>query len=82
MLMQPWRIQLLGGLSASLHDTRIERFRSRKAAALFAYLALHNRTPTSRELLGEMLWPEEDIDTSRNRLRTTPNIQHPTNGLP
>ena len=71
MLTEPWHIQLLGGLAATQHNTRIERFRSRKVATLFAYLAIHTGVPTSRELLGEMLWPDEEIDTSRNRLRVT-----------
>src|SRR5215475_7765293 len=63
------RIELLGGLSASWGGAPITHFETRKAATLLAYLALFNQRPHPREVLSELLWPEEDPDATRERLR-------------
>jgi class 3 adenylate cyclase len=65
---EPWKITLLGGLSAQQPDQTITRFRNRKVAALLAYLAFHLRQAHPREVLIEMLWPETQIDAGRNSL--------------
>jgi predicted ATPase/DNA-binding SARP family transcriptional activator/class 3 adenylate cyclase len=63
-----WRIELLGGLCASQGDRVVTHFRSRKAAALLAYLAFYRDRLHAREELIELLWPETEPDRSRNNL--------------
>ena len=64
-----WRIELLGKLQV-LHENRVvSRFETRKTGALLAILALALPHPCSRELLLERLWPEEDPEATRMRLR-------------
>src|SRR5579871_4571929 len=66
-----WRVQLLGGLSAKSQDRIVTRFRTQKAAELFAYLAYHSGkdAPThSRETLIGMLWPDAEPATARHYL--------------
>ncbi|MHC4829206.1 MAG: hypothetical protein ACYTFT_02445, partial [Planctomycetota bacterium] len=53
----PWTLQLLGGIEARRGDAVVDRFRTQKAAALLAYLALRPGTPIPRERLVESLWP-------------------------
>ncbi len=67
---QRWRIELFGGFRAQRGERVVTHFESRKVAALFACLALRLRLRGQpRELLAEQLWPEEDRDVIRNRLR-------------
>src|SRR5438874_8324871 len=63
-----WRIQLLGGLRATHDGQVVERFRTKKAGVLLAYMAHHDRAHP-REVLMELLWPEDDPTTARTRLR-------------
>jgi predicted ATPase/DNA-binding SARP family transcriptional activator len=64
-----WQIQLLGGLSAGQGAQRISRFRTRKAAALLAYLSFHlSRTHPREDLVG-LLWPDADLEAGRNNLK-------------
>lgn len=49
----------------------VRRFRFQKVAALLAYLAYHRGKLFSREHLCELLWPDEDLEITRNRLRVT-----------
>ena len=64
-----WRIELLGQLRASSGDRVLAQFGSRKIAALLARLALYPKRTHGREELIDLLWPEADLDTGRNRLR-------------
>ena len=64
-----WRIELLGQLRATCGDRVITQFGSRKVAALLARLALFPKRAHGREELIDLLWPEADLDTGRNRLR-------------
>jgi predicted ATPase/DNA-binding SARP family transcriptional activator len=64
-----WRIEMLGGLRAVEGDRVLTQFRTQKAGSLLAYLAYHSRHPHPREALLELLWPELDLDASRNNLR-------------
>lgn len=64
-----WRIELLGRVRASCGDVELTRFGSRHIAALLARLALFPRRAHSREELVDLLWPDADLDTGRNRLR-------------
>src|SRR5262249_36915829 len=63
-----WRIELLGGLRARLGDRVVDRFPTRKTAALLAYLAYH-REPAPRERLVDLLWPRASASAGRTSLR-------------
>jgi len=52
-------IVLLGGLTITHHDTVVTGFASRKADALFIYLACNPR-PLARDTLAALLWPDND----------------------
>lgn len=69
MLTARWRIQLLGGLSARSGEQTVDRFRTRKGGEMLAALALHPNAALSREELLLLLWPDEEPETGRNRLR-------------
>jgi predicted ATPase/DNA-binding winged helix-turn-helix (wHTH) protein len=72
-----WIITLFGELTLRRPGTTgssgdaVHRFRSQKAASLLAFLAYHRGRAYSREFLCELLWPEEDPEVARNRLRVT-----------
>ena len=66
----PWRINLLGGLSAQRGESSAVHFETRQTASLLAYLAFYPNRTHSREVLAEQVWPEEDGDATRSRLRT------------
>lgn len=69
MLQERWQIRLLGGLSATCGSRTLTRFQTRQTGLLLAYLAhfLNRRHP--REALIELLWPDSDLDSARNRFR-------------
>ncbi len=62
-----WRIELLGGLSATLGSTRVTRFPTEKTAALLAYIALFPRQHP-RDVLVEVFWPDAEPEAARNSL--------------
>ncbi len=62
------RIEMLGGLRAVVGGRAIERFQTLKTGALLAFLALHPERPHRREMLANLLWPEADPTSTRNRL--------------
>jgi predicted ATPase/DNA-binding SARP family transcriptional activator len=64
-----WRICLLGSLQAEGAQRTITRFRTRKTGALLGYLAYHRSRSHPRDALVELLWPEDDPDTGRHKLR-------------
>ena len=64
-----WRVELLGGVRAISGSHVVSHFESRKAVSLLAYLAYHRDRMHPRELLAEMLWPDEDPMATRDRLR-------------
>ena len=65
-----WRIHLFDGIwLEDAAGNRVHRFRSQRAGALLAYLALHLGHACPREELCEALWPEEDLLLTANRLR-------------
>jgi predicted ATPase/DNA-binding SARP family transcriptional activator len=49
---------MLGGWRVQQDGVALERFRTRKTAALLAYLAYHPHRTHQREALAELLWPE------------------------
>lgn len=69
MMIQPWRIEMFGGLRAVRGAEILSRFKSQKVAALLAYLAFHASQAHSREELVELLWPNDELEAARNRLR-------------
>ncbi|MEQ1935259.1 MAG: BTAD domain-containing putative transcriptional regulator, partial [Fimbriimonadaceae bacterium] len=62
------RIELLGGLRVIQGDSITERFQTQKTATLLAYLALHRGKKFPREQVAELLWPDAELTTIRNRL--------------
>src|SRR5262249_10188290 len=64
------RIELLGGFHVQQAGHRITRFRTQKAGGLLAYLAFRLGQSHSRAALAELLWPEDDADPARERLRS------------
>src|ERR1051325_3575183 len=71
MASEPWQISLFGGLRCRRGDVDIERFRTRKAASLLAYLCLHADRTHPREELVELFWPDLEPEAARNNLRQT-----------
>lgn len=67
--MARWRIRLCGGLAVEVDGRPIERFETRRVAALLAYLALHPERGHDRDHIAELLWPGEDIEPQRARFR-------------
>ena len=65
------QLSLLGAAGAVL-DGRPIVFRTKKALALLAYLALHPG-PHPRERLADLLWPDADVADARASLRTALN---------
>src|SRR5258708_36151325 len=63
------RIELFGRLRVVLGEREITHFDSRRASTLLAYLALFAKRSHPREVLAEMLWPDEESNVSRDRLR-------------
>jgi DNA-binding SARP family transcriptional activator len=63
-----WRIELLGGLRAESSDRVVTRFRSRRTAALLAYLAFYRQRAHPRQVLIELLWPQWDAELGRHNL--------------
>lgn len=70
-LMSVWRVEMLGGLRAVRGDTTIERFPTRKTAALLGFLALSPGRFLPREILADALWPEASRETQLHNLRLT-----------
>ena len=69
MSNQPLRIELFGALCLRKEDRAITRFQTRKTGAMIAYLACFDRQLHRRDELIEQLWPGEEADSSRNRMR-------------
>ena len=68
--MEALRLQLLGGLSITLGDSQLSLELSRKAQALFCYLAVSER-PFSRDALAGLLWTDFPESRARANLRDT-----------
>jgi len=65
------RIEMFGGLTVIVGDQVVTRFRTQKDAELLAYLACYDKQSHLREKLIDILWPEVELETGRNRLRQT-----------
>jgi predicted ATPase/DNA-binding SARP family transcriptional activator len=66
---RPWHIEMLGGLRVHRDPISLTRFQSQKMAALLAYLAFYPSRPHLRDELIAWLWPDDDLQAARNRLR-------------
>jgi DNA-binding SARP family transcriptional activator len=62
------RIELFGGLRIIQGDRTLSRFRTRKTAALLAYLTYHPDRSHPREVLVELLWPWANPAAGRHSL--------------
>lgn len=72
--MEPtWRIELLGRFCLRRGEQEISHFRTRKTAALLAYLAYYPSRAYMRDELSELCWHEMDRDAARNALRIALN---------
>ncbi len=69
MLIESWCITLLGELKAEQTHSTITRFRTRKAASLFAFLACHPHRSHAREEVVDRFWPEDPPETAHRKLR-------------
>ena len=67
--MKPARIFLFGGLKFQSGSNVVTRFRTQKTATLLAYLSLHPG-PQPREVLADLLWPDDAPEAARHSLRT------------
>jgi DNA-binding SARP family transcriptional activator len=67
-----WQIQLLGALRATCGAWVLDRFRTRRTASLFAYLAFHCRPGHPgfpRSALATQFWPDSSKSAARQCLR-------------
>jgi predicted ATPase/DNA-binding SARP family transcriptional activator len=64
-----WRVRMLGGFWAESDQVTVKRFRTRRVAALLAYLAYYRDRTASREELCEMLWPDMEPERAKRNLR-------------
>src|SRR5260370_14381844 len=74
------QLSLLGAAGAAI-DGRSIVFRTKKALALLAYLAV-NPGPHPRERLADLLWPDADVADARASLRTALNYMRQALGPP
>jgi len=63
------RIEMFGGMRLQRSGQALPRLTTRKTEVLLAYLAFYPRRAHSREVLAEMLWPDEESTTVRNRFK-------------
>ncbi len=61
-------LELLGEFAVHAGDRRVERWSSRKARQLVAYLAMHRERSVPRESLAELFWPESGPGRGANNL--------------
>jgi predicted ATPase/DNA-binding SARP family transcriptional activator len=64
-----WRVELLGALCARQEDRVVSHFRTHKTGSLLAYLAYYRHLAHSREVLIDLLWPEDTLSAGQLKLR-------------
>jgi DNA-binding SARP family transcriptional activator len=62
-------VRCLGSLTVQIGDTRVGRWRSGKAKALFEYLVTHRGRVIPRDVLIEVLWPDPEAAASSISLK-------------
>jgi len=65
------RVRLFGALDLERDGRQLDRFSSRKARDLFAYLAVHRRGGHGRDQLAGIFWGDSSDDRARHALNTT-----------
>lgn len=68
---QQLELKLFGSFAASISGEPLTKFRSDKARALLAYLAMNGGRPFRRETLSVLLWPDWSDKDARRNLRQT-----------
>jgi predicted ATPase/DNA-binding SARP family transcriptional activator/transposase-like protein len=63
-----WKVQLFGAVRGQRQQNVIDRFQTAKTAELFSLLAIKPGSWFRREQLIDMLWPDADLNSGRNRL--------------
>ncbi|MBN2393518.1 MAG: hypothetical protein JXR84_22485, partial [Anaerolineae bacterium] len=74
--MPSLELYLLGDFRILLDGQPLTGFRSDKARALLAYLAVENGRQHDRAILATLLWGEHPDDAARASLRTTLSNLH------
>jgi predicted ATPase/DNA-binding SARP family transcriptional activator len=69
MSLQPCSINMFGDLRIEAMGAAVTQFRTRKIAALLGTLAYHTDRMFRRDELVEMIWPDTNPESGRNRLR-------------
>ena len=69
MVAEAWQILMFGGLEAHCDPYHVSRFRTQKAAGIFAFLTYHSGRAHSRERLADQYWPDAGLDAGRNSLK-------------
>ncbi len=68
-MVEPWQVQLLGGVSLRRGEVVVARLRSLKMAALLGCLCAAPGRQFSRDELIARFWPDEPIEAGQNNLR-------------
>jgi DNA-binding SARP family transcriptional activator len=71
LLPADWKLSLFGGTRLQIKDGQTLSLPPGRTTALLACLALAPDFTVNRSRLAEMLWPEQPLETSRNRLKQT-----------
>lgn len=79
--MSRYEIKLFGGLEVLRDGEPITHFRTQRAKAIVAYLALFPRQHL-RETVCDAIWPDATIDEARSRLRQELSVLRKTLELP
>ncbi len=61
-------VKLFGKFEVAINDQAVNRWPSRKAKYLLAYLMYHHKRPQSRDVLIEKFWPHSTQESGRNSL--------------
>ncbi|MBS1727659.1 MAG: tetratricopeptide repeat protein [Armatimonadetes bacterium] len=64
-----WRVEMLGTYQLRSQGRVTDRFRTRRVAALLAFLTLSRNHLHSRDEVAELLWPDLDPGVARRNLR-------------
>ncbi len=66
-----WHIQMMGTFRVTYKEREFPVHSSKRASSLLAYLAFRNGNAINRDELTEAIWPNDDPEATRARLRTT-----------
>ena len=76
------KLYLLGGFQITRDDQPLTAFRSDRARALLAYLALESNRPLTRPHLAKLFWGQYELKVARANLRgTLSNLRQPRQPL-